>query len=139
MTVFIDTNVLLDFMCRREPYYENAYRIFCKAANHEIDITVSALTIVNTQYTAKKYGLSNDTIFIAINNLLRLISVSPIDGRMIRRAYTMDNGDKEDVIQFLSAESVNADFILTRDKKGFVNSPVTVLSPSDFLEKLEHN
>ena len=133
MKIFIDTNILLDFMCQREPFYADAYTIFRKAAMHEYEIAVSALTIVNTQYTAKKYGLSNVDICSAINNLLSLVSVSPIDSEMIRYAYTVEDLDKEDVLQFLSAKSVNADYIISRDKKGFLNSPVKLLTPKEFL------
>lgn len=134
MKIFIDTNVLLDFMCQREPFYNDVYAIFRKAALHEIDIVVSALTVVNTQYTARKYGLSMEDVCSAIRNILTLISVSPIDGEMVRQAYSMTDKDKEDVLQFLSARSVGADIIVSRDKKGFINSPVPVFTPHEYLE-----
>lgn len=136
MKVFIDTNILLDFMCRREPFYNDVYNIFRKAAMNELDIVVSALTIVNTQYTAKKYGLSTSDISSAIKNLLTLISVSPIDGQMVEYAYSVDDKDKEDVLQYLSAKSVNVDYIISRDKKGFVNASISVLAPDEFVRNI---
>lgn len=134
MKVFIDTNVLLDFMCRREPFYADAYNIVRKAAMHEIELAVSALTIINTQYTARKYEFSADDISSTIRNLLTLISVSPIDGEMVRYAYSVEDKDKEDVLQYMSARSIEADYIVSRDKKGFANSPIVVLTPKEFLE-----
>lgn len=121
-------------MCRREPFYRDVYTIFRKATMHELNIVVSALTIVNTQYTAKKYGLSNDAISSTIKNLLTLVSVSPIDGQMVEYAYSVEDKDKEDVLQYLSAKSANADCIISRDKKGFANASVKVLSPTEFVQ-----
>ena len=45
----------------------------------------------------------------------------------------MPDKDKEDVLQFLSARSVDADIIVSRDKKGFLNSPVPVFTPQEYL------
>lgn len=137
MKVFVDTNILLDFMCRREPFYADVYSIFRKSALHEIELIVSALTIVNTQYTAKRYGLDTADISSSIRNLLTMITVSPIDGEMVQRAYSLNDKDKEDVLQYLSAQSVGANCIITRDKKGFANSPIVVLSPHEFLSSYE--
>lgn len=137
MKVFIDTNILLDFMCRREPFYRDVYMIFRKAAMHELTVVVSALTIVNTQYTAKKYGLSTTAVSSVIKNLLSLVSVSPIDGQMVEYAYSVDDKDKEDVLQYLSAKSADVDYIISRDKKGFVNAPIAVLSPEEFMQNFK--
>lgn len=137
MKVFIDTNILLDFMCRREPFYKDAYKIFRKAANNELDLVVSVLTIVNTQYTARKYGLSMTDVSGAIKSLLSLVTVSPIDGQMVEYAYSVDDKDKEDVLQYMSAKSANVDYLISRDKKGFVNAPVTVLSLEEFCDMFE--
>lgn len=45
----------------------------------------------------------------------------------------LNDKDKEDVLQYLSAQSVDANYIISRDKKGFINSPIEVLSPQEFL------
>lgn len=135
MKAFLDTNVLLDFMCQREPFYNDAYNLFRKAAKHEIDVVVSALTIVNVRYIAPKYGYSADQVNVAINNLLSLVSVSPINEDIVVKAFSSADKDKEDTIQYLSANSVKCDFIITRDPKGFTNSIVPTLSPSAFLSQ----
>lgn len=138
MRVFLDTNILLDFICQRQPFVDEATELFRKALHNDISIVVSALTIVNTKYIAKKYGYSDNEIDSVILNLLKNISVSSIDETMIKEAFTSNAKDTEDMLQILSAKSVMADCIVTRDKKGFLSSHIKVFSPSELNKILEH-
>lgn len=136
MKVFLDTNILLDFICQRQPFVDEATEVFRRALKHEVSIVVSALTIVNAKYTAKKYGYSNSEIDQVIINLLKNIEVSSIDESMIKEAFASNAKDTEDTLQILSAKSVMSDYIVTRDKKGFDTSPVKVCSPSELISIL---
>lgn len=138
MKVFLDTNILLDFICQRQPFVDEATEVFRRALKHEVSIAVSALTIVNTKYTAKKYGYSNSEIDQVIINLLKNVEVSSIDESMIKEAFASDAKDTEDILQILSAKSVMSDCIVTRDKKGFVTSPIKVCLPSELISMLSH-
>jgi len=43
--------------------------------------------------------------------------------------------DFEDCLQYLCAKSVNADFIVTRNPKDFVNSTIPAILPDDFCNR----
>ena len=58
MNIFIDTNILFDFVFRRQGFYEEAFKVFALAGNKEHNLFVSALSIVNGVYVAKRYNLS---------------------------------------------------------------------------------
>ena len=138
MRVFIDTNILLDYACQRNPFVQDATELFRHALKHDITIIVSALTIVNTKYTAKKYGYSNEEIDQVILNLLKTVSVSSIDETMIREAFMSNAKDTEDMLQILSAKSAMADYIVTREKTGFSESPIPVYSPRELSDIMRH-
>ena len=57
MKVFLDTNILIDFVCKRNGFYEEAKKIFALGYLGRIEIGTSALSIVNSMYVGKKYGL----------------------------------------------------------------------------------
>lgn len=59
MKVFIDTNIMIDFLENRQPFAEDAIRIFELSALTQIELYVSDLTIANVRYiTHKKISLN---------------------------------------------------------------------------------
>lgn len=60
--LFLDTNILVDLVCHREPFVQEAKRIFALAYIGRINIGICALSYVNTIYIAKKYGYKTDEI-----------------------------------------------------------------------------
>ena len=52
MRVFVDTNVLLDMICQREGFKEDADTIFRYCIEDKLKIVMSALTLINANYTA---------------------------------------------------------------------------------------
>ncbi len=132
--VFIDTNILLDFMCNRQGFAQDAVQIVSMAVRGEIQLFVSSLTMVNVKYIARKYNYSNKEIDASILRLLEYIRVSPITEEMIAEAYSSGAADTEDMIQALSAKSADVSCIVTRDPKDFSVIPIPVFSPKEFLK-----
>lgn len=56
MKVFVDTNILIDYVCRRAPFFLPAKAIFASGYLGKSQIAVSALSIVNSIYIGRKYG-----------------------------------------------------------------------------------
>lgn len=67
---------------------------------------------------------------------MRLVEISTIDDGIFMNALYSNSSDLEDAVQYYSAKMSGADYIITRDVKGFVNSTITVLTPKDFLSVL---
>ena len=57
MKVYLDTNILIDFVCKRVPFYEDAKRLFALGSIGQFDLVTSSLSIVNTIYIGRKYEL----------------------------------------------------------------------------------
>ncbi|MBW4559039.1 MAG: PIN domain-containing protein [Trichormus sp. ATA11-4-KO1] len=54
MQVLIDTNVVLDFLLEREPFVEDAVKIFAKIDAGAIEGFITATTITNIYYIIRK-------------------------------------------------------------------------------------
>ena len=55
MKVFVDTNILIDYVCRREPFFLHAKAIFAFGYLGKSQIAVSALSIVNSIYIGRRH------------------------------------------------------------------------------------
>ena len=53
MNVFLDTNVVIDFMGEREGFFDDAAAIFAMIEDKKIRASVSALTVINCAYILK--------------------------------------------------------------------------------------
>lgn len=65
---------------------------------------------------------------------MRLLNISPIDQDVIERAMQSESYDFEDAVQYQSSLLAQADLIITRDKKGFREFSIPVMTPCEFLQ-----
>ena len=132
--IFIDTNIVIDLLSRREPYYEEAAGLFSLADKKIIELSISSLTIANTSYT-----LLRRTNSITAKEILRklrlIIKILPLDDKIIGIALN-DNSfdDFEDGLQYFTAIENRQDLIITRNLKDFKNSALPVMTAKQFLE-----
>ena len=56
MKVYIDTNILIDLVCLREPFAEQAQKLFALGYIGKLSLITSALSFVNTIYIGRKYN-----------------------------------------------------------------------------------
>lgn len=133
MIVFIDTNVLIDFLAKREPCYETAETILSMCAEKKIEGYISTHSILDTLYILRKLPLEYRRKKIL--SLCKIVGVVGDDSRKIINALNnFDFSDIEDCVQFECALSVKADYIITRNIKDFVNSAVKPILSEDFLD-----
>lgn len=134
--VFLDTNVVLDLMARREPFFADAKEIFDRSANGEFRILLSVLSFWNIFYLMRKDpGEVKAKADLAI--LEKLVQVVPAQVTDLRGALASSIKDLDDAMQLQGAIAAEADMIVTRDPKGFKGSPIKVMAPYAFLRKLQ--
>ena len=132
MRAFIDTNVVVDFLGKREPFFKDAAILFELGKSGKVEIVVSSLTIVNCAYILKKQ-FSKEVMLDKMEDFCQLLRISPIDKSVILNAISLDSSDFEDAVQYVSAMSYKPDVIITRDKKGFLNFDIPLFSPAEFV------
>lgn len=134
MNVFLDTNVIIDFMGEREGFFDDAATIFAMIEDKRINASVSALTIVNCAYILKK-TFNSDIMLSKVDALCQMLDVMPIDRSQLMNAVQLRPYDYEDAVQYLSALPYHPDVIITRDKRGFNDFDILVMTPAEFVNR----
>jgi predicted nucleic acid-binding protein len=137
MRVLIDTNIVLDFLLQREPFLQDAELLFQAIEVGKIRGYVTATTLTDIFYIARKHTGSIEQARQAISEILTIMIICPIDRAVLESAFNSGLVDFEDAIQIFSAVAQGLDAILTRDTKGFLSSPVPVISVQELLRQLE--
>lgn len=129
--VFLDTNILLDFITEREGV-EEASSILQLGEEGHVCLKTSFLTMANVAYVARKGRLQTE-LYELMRGLSEMIEVLKMDEKQFQEALSIISTDFEDVLQFVCAKTFECDVIVTRNKKDFKFSSITVLSPEEFL------
>ena len=133
MTVLLDTNVLLDFILKRAPFFDDSRIILIAIANKSINAVISAQAISDMFYILRKTYTNKERRDILLW-LTELIDIIGIDKNMVITALKDDTfPDFEDYIQTLCAEKVDAKLIISRNIKDFQNSNIKCISPRDLI------
>lgn len=135
MKILIDTNVLIDFLTKRNPlFYQSAGNIINSCFSGSIQGYIAAHTVMNSFYVLRKnYNLNQlKNIFSLLSRRIKIVSVdnNKIQNALNDKFFT----DFEDCLQAECALSCGADYIVTRNIKDFVNSSVPAILPEDFLK-----
>ena len=136
MRLLLDTNIILDIALKREPHYKDSATIFKKIDNKLIFGFVTATTITDIYYIAKK-DKGHLLAIEFIGNLIQLINLIGIDKEIIIEALSTNLTDFEDSIQSIASSYNEIDFIITRNTKDFKGSDVKSISPIDFLDLIK--
>ncbi|MCD8049236.1 MAG: PIN domain-containing protein [Clostridia bacterium] len=135
MKVLIDTNVILDVLCKREGFYEDAAKIMRYCEINKIDGVISALTIPNIVYIMRK-ELDEKKTKDVIEKLQLIFTIADLKSDDIKKALDMNFKDFEDALQSACALRIKADYIITRNIKDFANSTVPAVKPNELLAEI---
>jgi predicted nucleic acid-binding protein len=131
--ILLDTDVNLDFILQRQPFYIEAKEIFLSLVKGNFEAYICGITPLNIFYIARKeYG--NDKTRLEISKLLQLVNVCDVNRQILQIALTSKITDYEDAVQNESAIAENLDAIVTRNTKDFKNSTLKIYTPSEFLQ-----
>ena len=130
----IDTNVLLDHLAHREGFWQDAAVIFSMIDEGQLIGIVSSLSIVNCAYVLPKH-YDGDAVLEQIRTMLKMFTISNVDASVLEQAADIEPYDYEDAVQYLSALPYHPDMVITRDKKGFNNLNIQVMTPAEFVNR----
>ncbi|MCR4560208.1 MAG: PIN domain-containing protein [Bacteroidales bacterium] len=133
MKVFLDTNIVIDFLGQREGFYQKAAKVLSFLQQEKYKIICSSLTFSTAYYICKRGRTHQETINL-LSCFAKLCSISVVDQKIIKSALDSNFKDFEDSIQYFSAKNAKADVIISRDKKGFENSKILVKTPDEVLQ-----
>jgi predicted nucleic acid-binding protein len=138
-SIFLDTNVVIDFLADRRPFSIDAAKLFDLGLEGKTTIYISAVSYNNIYYILRQ-SLTNNVTIKLLEELAEMSAIVDVTDDVIRKSLKADFKDYEDAIQYFCALSIpKIDFIVTRNTKDFRKSALAVLTPSEALASLISN
>ena len=132
--VLIDTNIILDIVLQRHPFFEDARQIFAKIDTGEIKGFITASSVTDIYYMSRKSCGREKTIAF-IRELVTVFEVLSVSKETIIYALNTEFKDFEDAIQYCVADMNKMDMIVTRNKSDFTHSTIQVYTPTELLNR----
>ena len=136
MRLFLDINVILDVLANREPWVEDSATVLSLLESDEFEGVAAAHSIATLFYLATKH-LGRQQATTKLLDLLKLVSVAPVDHDTILKCLALGWSDFEDALQMLCAVTAGADYVITRNTKDFKSGSIPAVTPSELLAILQ--
>lgn len=132
MNIFLDTNVVVDYLACRKDFYDDAAIIFELINRNLVKAFVSSLTIINCAYVMRKF-FPKEIVLQKIEGILHNIHITSIDEDCILKAIKKLPYDFEDAVQYESSQTAAPSIIISRDQKGFRDLNAIFMTPKEFI------
>lgn len=132
--ILIDTNILLDYLLTREPFYEDAKKVILTCTEGETKGCIAAHSISNMFYILRKDYDTKERREI-LSNLCTIFDVGGIDkAKLLSGLHNENFPDFEDCLQMECAKAYNAEYIVTRNIDDYRSSEIKVILPKEYLK-----
>ncbi|MCH6200297.1 PIN domain-containing protein [Aquiflexum sp. LQ15W] len=136
MKIFLDTNILVDFLTDRGAFTKHATEIFLLGTD-KILLYSSTHAFATTYYILKKYSEEKE-LRAKLLELTELVEVIDVTKAQLKKALLSDFSDFEDALQIFNAESTGGlDYIVTRNLRDFKKSPIPAIAPDEMVEMIK--
>ena len=136
MKVLIDTNIMIDALTNRDGRSGFSATVIDLCAKQVIDGYVALHSISNMYYILRKQysDAERRTILKRYNEILKVAEVGNdvVDTAINNTAIS----DYEDALQYACAETVGADYIVTRNIKDYGKAEIRAISPEELIKLL---
>jgi predicted nucleic acid-binding protein len=138
--LLFDTNIVIDLLAKREPFWPAAAQLFDLAEQTKIDAYINSLTLVTVYYVLRShYKIPHQQIIGAFQVLTSYVHVADVTANHVRQAMSSSFIDFEDgVMHYSAAELTNITAIVTRNTVDFAAAEIPVLTPNQWLDNY-HN
>ena len=134
MNVFVDTDVIVDYITDRKPFSDKAEKVFALIENKKIKGHTSSLCFSNLYYLLRQQMTRAKALGL-LKDLAGLVNILKVDEDSILQALNSDFKDFEDAIQYYTASDYKSiDLIVTRNTKDYKHSELLVMTPDTLLK-----
>jgi predicted nucleic acid-binding protein len=134
--LYLDTNIVLDLLSQRMPFYTEAAKLFSLADKKKLKLSISSLCLADAHYI-----LSRQNPESKVRKVLRkfkvLVNVLPPDDKITDMALNSDFKDFEDALQYFTAIEYDQDMIITRNQNDFKESKIPVMTAGEFIKSIK--
>jgi len=135
VNALIDTNVIIDVLARREPFFSDSSKVLDRAERGDFTAWLCATTVTTVYYLIRRH-LGASRAFEKLQDLTSICSIAAVNRSVIDSALKSSFADFEDAVLNCSALTVGVDCIVTRNEADFQSSSLLVYTPSQFLSAL---
>lgn len=133
MNVLIDTNVVLDALMSRAPFNVLAEKLFIMVAEDKLKASITASSVTDIYYLLNKHLHDIHQVKQALSNLFSLFKILDVTQNDCEKALMLPMEDYEDALIATCAKRKRIELIITRNPKGFNESPIAAITPDDFF------
>ncbi len=130
MKIMLDTNIVIDILEKREPFFANSYLVLLNALENGDLCMMPVSAVTDIAYILRKSGDVKDKLL----KLSYMISLTDVTADDFNEAVKSDMPDFEDALLAACAKRNKADCLVTRNAKDFAKSPVRAITPKQFLK-----
>ena len=134
--LFIDTNIMLDFLGERIPCYNSIAKIATLADNGKITIVTSALSYATVNYFLTKFE-NAERAKEKLRKFKIISEISDLNDLVVEKGLNSNFSDFEDSLQYFSALQSNCNILITRNPKDFKESEIPVMTADEYLASIK--
>lgn len=133
----IDTNIILDVLLKREPFFEMSKEVLILCESKAIIGFISASAATDIFYLTRKALGDNDKAYKALGRILDIVKVLTVTNTDVNDAFIIKAKDFEDCLLATCAKSNKCNGIVTRNKKDFITFDIPLYSPEEIVKQLK--
>jgi len=133
--VFIDSDIILDLLCKRNPFYNFAAEVFTLGDTKNIELITTSLVFANVFYILRKL-LGIDRAKELLRKLRIIIGIISVDEKIVDLALNSKFSDFEDGLQYFTARENDIKIILTRNVKDYKEKDLLIQTPEEYLKSV---
>jgi predicted nucleic acid-binding protein len=130
--LFLDTNLVMDLLGERDPFYDAIAKIVSLADQGHIRLMVSALSFATVYFLLSRFEDASRAKE-KIRKFKVLVDTAEVNDRILNKGLASDFKDFEDALQYYCAMETACDVLITRNVKDFKSSTLPVLTPTEYL------
>ncbi len=134
-SIFLDTNVILDLLGERVPFFDSIAKVATLADQKKLTLIVSPLSFTTIDYVLNKYETS-ESVLNKLRKFKIICEVREVNEETINKALNSNFKDFEDALQYFTALQSNCSIIITRNGKDFKNSTIPIMTAEEYLSSL---
>jgi predicted nucleic acid-binding protein len=133
--IFLDTNVILDLLAQRAPFFDPIARLATLADQKKLILVASPLSFTTVDYVLNKYE-SSESVLSKLRKFKIICEVCEVNEETVEKGLNSNFKDFEDSIQYYTAVQSNCTIIITRNGKDFKNSNIPIMTAEEYLSSI---
>ena len=138
MKLMIDTNIIIDVLTEREPFFEGSKNVLKLCEQKAVSGFITASTVTDIFYLVRRHTHDVNAAYSCLGYLLNIVKILPVTNDNIISAYLIKAKDFEDCLLAECAKSNGCGGIVTRNKKDFEDFGVRLLSPEEAVQLFDN-